>query len=118
MYVVEGVFVVFWRRGKRLDVHVGELEDDERELLVGFLRSSLSVDVVLSGGKVSIDSGSLSLEELKRLVTKFVYHRNLNRRYWVKVEGNSVRVGRFEKAKKHEKRRKEATSPRTITHGW
>ena len=109
---------MFLRRRKRLDVHVAELENDERELLLGFLRSSLSGDVVLSGGKVSVDSGELSLEELKRLVTKFVYHRNLNRRYWVRVEGGSVRVGRFGKAKKAEKRRKEATKPQTITHGW
>ena len=101
-----------------MDVHVAELENDERELLLGFLRSSLSGDVVLSGGKVSVDSGELLLEELKRLVTKFVYHRNLNRRYWVRVEGGSVRVGRFGKAKKAEKRRKEATKPQTITHGW
>ncbi len=109
---------MFLRRRKGLDVHVGELEDDERELLLGFLRSSLSVDVVLSGSKMSVYSGELSLEELKRVVTKFVYHRNLNRRYWVRVEGGAVRVGRFEKVKKHEKRRKEATPPRTITHGW
>jgi hypothetical protein len=101
-----------------LDVHVADLEDDERELLVGFLRSSLNVDVVLSGGKVSVDSGQLGLEELKHVVTKFVYHRNLNRKYWVRVEGGAVRVGMFEKAKKHEKRRKEATKPQTITHGW
>jgi hypothetical protein len=51
-------------------------------------------------------------------VNKFVYHKNLNRKYWVAVESNAVRVSRFEKAKKTEKRRKEATKPQTITHGW
>jgi len=113
-----GLREVFLRRKKGLEVVVGEMENDERELLLGFLRSSLSVDVVLSGGKMSVDSGPLSLEDLKKLVNKFVYHKNLNRKYWVAVESNAVRVSRFEKAKKTEKRRKEATKPQTITHGW
>jgi hypothetical protein len=99
-------------------VVVGELEKDEKELLSGFLRSSLGVDVVLSGDKVFVDSGQLSLDDLKTLVNKFVYHRNLNRRYWVAVEGSGVRVSRFEKARKPGKRRKEGTRPQTITHGW
>jgi len=113
-----GLCEVFLRRRKRLEVVVAELEKDEKELLSGFLRSTLNVDVALSGGKVSVDSGQLSLEELKKLVNKFVYHRNLNRRYWVALESGAVRIGRFEKAKKPEKRRTEATKPQTITHGW
>jgi hypothetical protein len=72
----------------------------------------------LSGGKVFVDSEQLSLEELKRLVNKFVYHRNLNHKYWVRVEGNGVRIGRFEKARKPEGRRREGIKPQTITHGW
>ena len=109
---------MFLRRRRRLSVVVDDLGSGERELLSGFLRSSLGVDVVLSGGKVFVDSGQLSLDELKTLVNKFVYHRNLNRMYWVAVEGSGVRVSRFEKAKKREKRRKDATPPQTITHGW
>ena len=79
---------------------------------------SRAVDVVLSGGKVSVDSGRLSLDELKTLVNRFVYHKNLNRKYWVAVDGNIVRVSRFGKAKKREKPREEGTRPQTITHGW
>jgi len=113
-----GLCWVFLRRRKRLSVVVDDLGRDERELLCGFLRSSLGVDVVLSGGKVFVDSGRLSLDELKVLVNKFVYHKNLNRKYWVAVDGNIVRVSRFGKAKKREKRREEGTRPQTITHGW
>ena len=113
-----GVHEVFLRRKKQLEVVAADLEKDEKELLAGFLRSNLDVNVEWSGGKMSVYSGQLSLEDLKKLVNKFVYHKNLNRKYWVAVESNAVRVSRFEKAKKTEKRRKEATKPQTITHGW
>lgn len=106
------------RRRKRLEVDLGGLEADQRELLSDFLRSSLGVDVVLSGGKVSVDSEHVSSEELKKLVNKFVYHRNLNRRFWVALDGDTVRIHLFEKAKKREKRKRETTPPRTVTHGW
>ena len=109
---------MFLMRKKRLEVDLGELEKDEKELLYGFLRLSLKVDVILGGNKVSVDSEKLSLEELKRLVNKFVYRRNLNRNYWVALEGGVVRINKFEKAKKQEKRRKDGTPPSTITHGW
>jgi hypothetical protein len=109
---------VFLRRRKRLEVYVAELEKEESEQLSDFLHSTLKVDVSLSGGKVFVGSEGLSLEELRKLVNKFVYHRNLNRKYWVAADGRGVRISTFEKAKKREKRRKEGTPPQTITHGW
>jgi hypothetical protein len=109
---------VFSRRKRRLEVYVAELEKEERDQLSGFLHLTLKVDVSLSGSKVFVGSEGLSLEELRKLVNKFVYHRNLNRKYWVAVEGGGVRISRFEKAKKREKRRGEGTPPQTITHGW
>lgn len=109
---------MFLRRKKRLEVHVTELEKEERDQLSDFLHSTFKVDVLLSGDKLLIGSESLSLEELRRFVNKFVYHRNLNRDYWVAAEGSGVRISRFEKAKKREKRRKEGARPQTITHGW
>ncbi len=109
---------VFLRRRKRLAVDLDGLETDHRALLSDFLRSSLSVDIVLSGGKVFVDSGRVSSEELRRLVNKFVYHRNLNRRFWVALDGDTVRIHLFEKAKKRERRKRETTPPRTVTHGW
>ena len=97
---------------------LGVLETDERELLSDFLRSTLNVNVTLGGSKVSVDSEQSSLEELKRLVNKFVYHKNLNRKYWLALEGGVVKINKFEKAKKQEKRKKETTQPSTIMHGW
>ena len=109
---------MFLRRKKRLEVDLGELEKDEKELVPDFLRSTLKVNVTLRGNIVLVDSEQVSLEELKRIVNKFVYHRNLNRKYWVALESNVVKINKFEKAKKQEKRKKETTPPSTITHGW
>ena len=109
---------MFLRRSKRLEVDLDGLEAVEKESFCGFLGSRLGAEVVLNGSKVFVDPERVSLEELRRLVNKFVYHRNLNRRFWVALDGEVVRVRLFEKAKMHEKRRREGTPPSTITHGW
>ena len=102
---------------KKLKVDLGELEN-ERDALSSFLRSNLKVDVRSSGNKVFVDSEKLSTEELKRLVNKFVYRRNLNNRYWVALESGVVKINKFEGVEKHEKRKMKATPPSTIKHGW
>ena len=109
---------MFLRRKRRLEVDLGKMEKDEKELLSDFLHSTLNPNATLSGNKVSVESEQLSPEDLKKSVNKFVYHKNLNRKYWVGLEGDVVKVNKFEKAKKQEKRRKESTPPSTITHGW
>jgi len=83
-------------------VDLGELED-ERESLSSFLRSKLKVDVTSSGNKVLVNSENLSSEELKRLINKFVYHRNLNNKYWVSLESGVVKINKFKHSEKTEK---------------
>jgi hypothetical protein len=112
-----GLSDVFFGRKKRLEVDLGELVD-ERESLSGFLRSNFKLDVTSRRNRLSIESEELSSQELKILVNKFVYHRNLNTRYWVALEGDVVKIKKFERAKKHEKSKKETTPPSTIKHGW
>ncbi|MFQ6064418.1 MAG: hypothetical protein ACE5L6_02980 [Candidatus Bathyarchaeia archaeon] len=92
--------------------------EDERESLSSFLHSKLKVDVTSSSNKVFVDSESLSPEELKRMVNKFVYHRNLMNRYWVALESDVVKIRKFKHSEKKEKRKKEGTSPSTVKHGW
>ena len=96
---------------------LGELED-ERESLSSFLRSKLKVDVTSSGNKVLVNSENLSSKELKRMVNKFVYHRNLNNKYWVALESDVVKINKFKRSEKHEKRKKKRTPPSIIKHGW
>ena len=96
---------------------LGELKD-ESETLSDFLRARLKADVTSSGNKVLVDSENLTPGELKRLVNKFVYHRNLMNKYWVAVESNVVKINKFKRSEKHEKRKAKATPPSTIKHGW
>jgi hypothetical protein len=111
------VSTLLFRRKNKLKVDMGELQD-EREHLSSFLRSSLKVDVTSNDNKLLINSEELSSQELKGIVSKFVYHRNLNNTYWVALESGVVKINKFKSGKKHEKRKKEGTQPSIITHGW
>ena len=108
---------LFLRRKKKLKVDLGELKD-ERESLSSFLHSKLKVDVTPSGKKLFVDSENLSPKELKRIVNKFVYHRNLMDKYWVALEGDVVKIKKLKRSEKKEKRKKKGTSPSTVKHGW
>lgn len=108
---------MFWRGKKKLKVDLGEMKD-EKETLSDFLHVKLKVAVTSSGNKVLVDSENLPPEELKRLVNKFVYHRNLSNKYWVALESNVVKINKFKRSEKNEKRKKKGTPPSTIKHGW
>ena len=99
-----------------MKVDLGELKG-ELESLSGFLGSKLEAKIVSMGNKLLVYSDLLSPSELKRLVNKFVYHKHLNHRYWVGLEGDVVKVNKFKHFDKKEKQ-KEGITPSTIKHGW
>jgi len=101
---------------KRLKIDLGEMEK-EGGSISSFLEASLKVKVTPEKDKIFIDSEKFSPEELKRQVTKFIYRRHLNGRYFAEVEGSGVKIHEFE-AKKSEKRKKPGIPPSTIKHGW
>jgi hypothetical protein len=107
---------LFLRGKRKLKVDLGELER-EGESLSSFLRSKLKADLTLRGNKIFVDSDFSSSKELKRLVNKFVYHRNLNHTYWVALEGNVVKLHKFNRSEKKGKEKK-GDIPSTIKHGW
>lgn len=90
---------------------------DELESLSSYLDSKLKVKIVTNGNNLFVNSESLSPKELKRLVNKFVYRKNLNNNYWVELEGYVVKLRKFKHSNKKEKQ-KEGTTPSTINHGW
>ena len=107
---------MFLKRERKLKVDLGELKD-ELESLSSFLGSKLEAKVTLMGNKLVVHSDLLSSSELKRLVNKFVYHKHLNHKYWVELEGDVVKLHKFKHAEKKEKQ-KEGVTPSTIKHGW
>ena len=108
--------MLFLRGNRKFKVDLGELKD-ECEALSSFLSSKLEADVTSSGNKIFVDTNSSSSSELKRLVTKFVYRRHLNHKYWVGLEGDVVKLHKFKRFEKKEKEKK-GIIPSTIKHGW
>jgi phosphate starvation-inducible protein PhoH len=114
-YIIVEVRKLFLRGKRELKVDMSELKG-ENENLSSFLRSKLNVDVASRGNKLHVDSETIAAKELKRVVNKFVYHQNLNHKYWVGLEGNVVKINRFKHSKKREENR--GTTLSTIKHGW
>lgn len=101
-----------------LQVDLGDLQN-EKEHLSSFLQSNLKVTVTPVGNKLTVNSEKLSAQELHRVVTKFVYHRNFNSTHWVSIEGTTVKINRFKgTAKKNEKHKKNTSSHQTAVQSW
>jgi hypothetical protein len=111
------VLLLFRHKNKtELQVDLGDL-DNEKERLSSFLQSN-RVSVASSHNKLTVNPNNLTTREVQRLVTKFVYHRNLNLTHWVSVEGATVKINRFKgTAKKKEKHKKEAPH-QTAIQSW
>ncbi len=89
----------------KLQVDLGDLQN-EKENLTSFLQLHLKVPISQVEDKVRVNSEKVSMQELQHVVTKFVYHRDLNNTHWVSVEdASTVKINRFkviEKKEKHE----------------
>ena len=106
------------RRQNELQVELGDLQK-EKEHLSSFLQSKLKVSVTPAGNKLIVNSENLSVQELHRVVTKFVYHRNLNGTHWVSVKGRTVKINRFKRTvKKNEKHKKNTSPHQTAIQSW
>ena len=107
-------------RGNKLQVDMGDLED-EKERLCDFIEQNLKVEVDSGDKKLLIDSDKISTQELKHLITKFIYRRNLNSTHWVSLERETIKIKRFKNStKKPKKPEKNKKSPahQTITQSW
>ena len=107
-----------FRHKNRLQVDLGDLQN-EKEQLSNFLQSKLKVPVTPVGNKLTLNSEKLSAQELHRLVTKFVYRRNFNNTHGVSIEGTTVKINRFmRKAKKNKKHKKNTSPHKTALQSW
>jgi hypothetical protein len=84
-----------------LKVSAGELDENEKAFLFNFLHLHLKFGVTASHDGFFVESEKLSSQELERLVNKFVYHQNLNHKYWVSLEKDVVKINRLKGIKRH-----------------
>jgi hypothetical protein len=112
---VVGVDSLFSFR-KKFRVDLGELTN-EKEPLSKFLRTRINTEVTSDDHTLLIDAKNSSPQELHGLVNKFIYRQHLGNEYWAAVEGDTVRIHRFDR-KKPEKKKKPGLAPSTIKHGW
>ncbi len=99
-----------------LKVDLGDLQN-EKENLTSFLQLHLKVTVVQVEDKLRLNSEKVSAQELQHVVTKFVYHRDLNDTHWVSVEGATTKINRFKTIEKKEKHEKEPPH-QTAAQSW
>jgi len=105
------------RRQIELYVDLGDLQN-EKEHLSSFLQSNLQVSVAPAQNKLIVNSENLYAQELRRVVIKFVYHRNLNVTHWVSIEGSTVKINRFKGAAKKKEKRKRDSLHQTAMQSW
>ena len=100
-----------------LKVDLGDLQN-EKENLTSFLQLHLKVPVSQVEDKLTVDSENVSAQELHHIVTKFVYHRDLNLTHWVSVEdATTVKINRFKVTEKKKKQEKEPPH-QTAAQSW
>jgi hypothetical protein len=100
-----------------LQVDLGDLQNEKKHLS-SFLQSNLKVSVVPVENKLTVNSEKLSTQELQRVVTKFVYHRNFNNTHWVSIEGTTVKINRFKGTVKKTEKHKKNTLHQTPAQSW
>jgi hypothetical protein len=95
----------FRHKTAKFYVDMGDL-DNEKEHLTVFILEHIKVEISQVPDKLIVESENLSLEDLKHVVNKFVYHQDLNGTHWVSAENSTVKINRFEerKKKKHEEK--------------
>ena len=118
-YLYRRVLLLFGHKNRpqsKLQVDLDDLQN-EKENLNSFLQLHLKVPVSQVENKVTVDSEKVSVQELEHVVTKFVYHRDLNGTHWVSVEGATVKINRFKVIEKKENPEKEPPH-QTAAQSW
>jgi len=90
---------------------------EEKEKLASFLQKSFNLNSSIIRDGLEVSGENVSAHALARFVNKFVYHKNLNGKYWVVAENNVVKIKRFKHDKK-EKKNKHPQGASTIKSGW
>jgi len=82
------------------------------------LREHFKVPVTTIENRLVLESEKLSPQELQRVVTKFVYRRNLNNKYYVSLEGKTVAINTFKGVNKKPEKEKKNTLHQSAAQSW
>jgi hypothetical protein len=108
--------LLFGRKNKP-QVDLGDLHG-EKANLTSFLQSKLKFTITENQNRLLLDSDTLPSVELQRIVTKFLYHKNLNNTHYASLDGNLVRINTFKGVNKKTKKTKKDTLHQTATQSW
>jgi hypothetical protein len=111
-----GLQTLLFKRNSNIEVDMRELAS-ERENLMSFLRTHFRLHSTLSDSGLAVNREDTSPQELTRMVTKFVYHKNLNTTHFVAQDNNTIKISKF-KHQKEKKKNKNPLTASTIKHGW
>jgi len=92
--------------------------DSEKENLANFLHSQSNLNSTVTSGGLELNMDDVSVFLLAKMVTKFVYHKNLNSTHWVSVENNVVKINKFKGSTKKKEKHKKSTPHQNITQSW
>lgn len=92
--------------------------DSEKENLANFLHSQSNLNSTITSGGLELNMDDVSVFILAKMVTKFVYHKNLNSTHWVSVENNVVKINKFKGSTKKKEKHKKSTPHQNITQSW
>jgi len=92
--------------------------NEKKEKLTSFLQLHLKVTVSQFKDKLRVDSEKVSAHELQHIVTKFVYHQNLNSTHWVSIEGSTVKINRFKGVDNKKEKHKKEPPHQTAAQSW
>jgi len=110
------VDILLFGHKSKPQVDLGDLKT-EKDHLISFLQVNLKAPTTLIGNKLTVESETVSPQELQRLVTKFIYKRNINNTYYVSLDGSTVKVNIFKGAEKKDKEKKSGMH-QTASQSW
>jgi hypothetical protein len=97
-------------------VYMADL-DREKENLANFLRSQFKLNPSVASQGLELNMEDVSTYSLARMVTKFLYRKNLSSAHWANVENNVVKINRFKHQNKA-KKNKHPVTPSIMKHGF
>jgi hypothetical protein len=111
------VLALLFKRKSTVKVDMADLDDEKKDLAI-FLNSHFKLDSTITSHGLEVTMEDPSASSLARMVTKFIYHKNLNSSHWVTVENNVVKISKFKGGTKKKDKHEKSSPHQNITQSW